>query len=93
MSITGVVVANDPSRRVAADLDNVVHALSPFRLLTVLGIPRPPADSVLFYAVLAAVGVAEIIEWPAVLVAAGAQLLVDRRLDEMARAEHLRAAR
>ena len=40
----------------------------------------PPADSVAFYAALAVVGIVEIVEWPAVLIAAAAQVLLDRRL-------------
>lgn len=42
--------------------------------------PRiPPRDSLAFYAVLAVVGVAEVVEWPAVLLTATAQALLDHR--------------
>jgi len=56
-------------------------AVDPRRLLPPA--VRPPADSLAFYVVLAAVGLAEIVEWPAVLVAAAAQVIVDRRLSEI----------
>jgi len=60
----------------------IMHAADPRRLLPTSA--RPPADSLAFYAVLVAVGVAELVEWPAVLIAAAAQALVDRRLAELA---------
>jgi len=53
--------------------------LDPSRLPT-LGPRLPPADSLAFYAALAVVGVVEIVECPAVLIAAAAQVLLDRRL-------------
>jgi len=57
--------------------------LDPVRRL--LPIPRqlPPPDSLAFYAILAAVGVAEVVEWPAVLLTAAAQALLDTRLDSL----------
>lgn len=57
--------------------------LDPVRRL--LPVPRrlPPPDSLAFYAILAAVGVAEVVEWPAVLLTAAAQALVDTRLDSL----------
>lgn len=58
-----------------------MQALDPRRFLPVSA--RPPADSLAFYAVLAAVGIAELVEWPAVLLAAAAQALVDRRFIEI----------
>jgi len=60
-------------------LSGVTAALDPNRLPAVSR-QLPPADSLAFYAALAVVGVIEIVEWPAVLIAAGAQVLLDRRL-------------
>ncbi len=60
-------------------LSGAIAALEPRRLPAV-GRWLPPADSVAFYAALAIVGIVEIVEWPAVLIAAGAQVLLDRRL-------------
>lgn len=65
-----------PDRLLAA-----VSALDPLRLLPTRREQLPPPDSLAFYAVLAAIGIAEIVEWPAVLVAAAAQALVDRRME------------
>jgi len=56
------------------------------RLLPVPQRQLPPPDSLAFYALLAAVGV---VEWPALLLAAVAQGLVDRRAGELeARLDH-----
>lgn len=60
-------------------LSGVTAALNP-RQLAAVGRQLPPADSLAFYAALAVVGIIEIVEWPAVLIAAGAQVLLDRRL-------------
>ncbi len=53
--------------------------LDPSRL-PAFGPRLPPADSLAFYAALVVVGGVEIVEWPAVLIAAGPQVLLDRRL-------------
>jgi len=58
-------------------LSGVTAALNPSQLPAV-GRQLPPADSLAFYAALAVVGIIEIVEWPAVLIAAGAQVLLDR---------------
>ncbi len=60
-------------------LTSVTAALDPSRL-PAAGRQLPPVDSLAFYAALAVVGIIEIVEWPAVLIAAGAQVLLDRRL-------------
>ncbi len=53
------------------------------RLLPVPPRQLPPPDSLAFYALLAAVGVVGAVEWPALLLAAVAQGLVDRRAGEL----------
>ncbi len=60
-------------------LSAAAAVLDPSRL-PAFGRRLPPADSLAFYAALVVVGVVEIVEWPAVLIAAGAQVLLDRRL-------------
>jgi len=59
------------------------------RLLPVPQRQLPPPGSLAFYALLAAVGVVGVVEWPALLLAAVAQGLVDRRAGELeARLDH-----
>ncbi len=62
-------------------LSTTLTTLDPRQLLPIPRRQLPPADSLIFYAALAVIGIAELIEWPAILVAATAQALVDRRLN------------
>ena len=53
-------------------LSTTLTTLDPRQLLPIPRRQLPPADSLIFYAALAVIGIAELIEWPAILVAATA---------------------